>query len=125
MKTLTLMAMLLVGCGVTTSTQLEDPTAPVVVEPQVVTQLRATLATWPTCTTETTQVWSVQPKWCTRKFCGPGICCNTCSWQLVADTTLTPSVLGLPSSGLDCEQVALSEYLTTVLIDPTAHCVVR
>ena len=126
MKTLTMLSLLsLLACGQPPSSMFEDTTAPVIVELGVVTQLRATLATWPSCTVEPAQSWSVQPKWCTRKFCGPGTCCNTCSWQLVGPTTQSTAALGLPGSGLDCEQAALSEYLTTVLIDLDAHCVVR
>lgn len=126
MKTFTLSLLLLIACGQPLpSSSFEDTTAPVTVEMGVVTQLRATLATWPSCTVEPAQLWSVQPKWCTRKFCGANTCCNTCSWQLVGLTTQSTAALDLPGSGLDCEQVALSEYLTTVLIDLDARCVVR
>lgn len=131
MKTLTMLSLLsLLACGQSPSSTFEDTTAPVTVEMGVVTQLRATLATWPSCTVEPAQLWQLTPRWCTQRFCG-GACCNTCSWNLrsVTDGAVVgledPAVLGLPPSGLECEATAVTNYLTTVLIDFDAHCVVR
>jgi len=132
MKTLTMLSLLsLLACGQPPSSMFEDTTAPVIVELGVVTQLRATLATWPSCTVEPAQLWQLTPRWCTHRFCGSA-CCNTCSWNLRSVTAAgvvvalgDPATLGLPPSGLECEAVAVTDYLATVLIDLGAHCVVR
>lgn len=53
MKTLTMLSLLsLLACSQPPSSAFEDSTAPVVVELGVVTRLRETLATWPSCTVE-------------------------------------------------------------------------
>lgn len=132
MKTLTMLPLLLLACGQPPSSSFEDSTAPVVVELGVVTRLRETLATWPSCTAEARPVvWELTPRWCTHRFCGTE-CCNICSWSLRLVTTTgavvaigDPSALGLAPSGLECEAAAATIFLASALIDLDAHCVVR
>lgn len=121
LRTLTALALvLLAACGMPPA-QLQDGTAPVIVEREVVTELRTTLETWPTCaTSEHAEVLTVGDRWCTKKFCGDATCCNSCSWSV-------PSALAsvVPTGGLDCDQRALNALLGTLLIDSAATCVVR
>lgn len=133
MKIYTMFSLLLVACGGGLPvSRIDDGLKTPVVEMQVVTQLRTTLATWPTCTTQaqTPVVWEVLARSCTHQFCGSA-CCNTCRWFLVTgdSTGITavaePSMLGLPSEGLECEATAVSEFLGARLLDLDAHCVVQ